>query len=788
MNRDLAVAALRRTKPSASLPLLLVGALVAGLLVLATPAPPALAQSAPAAGEYVPLSPARLLDSRAAGSGGALAALTSRDIQVTGQGGVPTTDVLAVVVNLAAFNNTADGWGLVWPTGATRPNPASNINYIAGRAVNNAATVKLGTAGKISYYTLVATDVTVDVVGYYRSSPGAGGYVGVTQTRVLDTRYTGVKIAAGTTLDRKLRGVAAIPDSAAVTAVALNMSTFSQEAPGWVTVFPRGQALPNTSSMNFVAGRIQTQLVLATLSADGWASFYAAAATDMVLDVVGYYIEGSGARFVPLTPTRIVDTRYGEPGWGIGPITAALAPNTNTAIKLTGMGGVPETGVGTVVINAVADTSGSTIGQLSFWASGDVQPTGTVSLTYYPNEDTANLVMAKVGSDGKAVITNYAGTTALILDVVGYFGTESGPTTTTTVAPTTTTSTTLPATVPAAPPSQPVIGPASSSSGSVSVEWSPPSQLNGSTITGYIVTASPFIGDGVQRTVSLADPSARSVIIMGVTNGTTYRVTVTATSNRGNSLPSEPSNATTPKSTPDSPAVSARVSDSAQATVTWLVPNDNGSRITGYRVEAAPPLPSGPITIIGGDNTSTTIGGLTNGTRYTFDVLATSDLGDGPPGTSNPLWALANLAGGAKVDAFPGIAPPGETSALYPCLTESNRLNCRRSDALNTSFPAASVRYVGYYEPGAVSGGGNYLVYVADDLYEGCSYSEVSDEWRCTNHPSNYRFYQQSSSPGLVFGPALTWATNQAKVVVCVDGFISAFKTQDSSYIVNNCT
>jgi hypothetical protein len=689
--------------------------------------------------------------------------------------------LLAVVVNLAAFNNTADGWGIVWPTGTTRPYPASDINYIAGRAVNNAATVKVSTAGKISYFTWAATDVTVDVVGYYRSSPGAGGYVGVTQTRILDTRDNGVKIAAGTTLDRKLRGVAAIPDSAAVTAVVLNMSTFSQEAPGWVTVFPRGQALPNTSSMNFVAGRIQTQLVLAPLNSDGSTSFYAAATTDMVLDVVGYYIEGSGARFVPLTPTRIVDTRYGEPGWGIGPITAALAPNTNTTIKLTGMGGVPLTGVSTVVLNAVADTSGTVLGQLSFWASGDVQPAGTTNLTYYPNEDTANLVMAKVGPDGKAIITNYAGTTALVLDVVGYFGTESGPTTTTTVAPTTTT------TVAASPPSQPLVGPASSTSGAVSVEWSAPSQLNGSVITGYIVTASPFIGVGIERSVTFQNPGLRFATITGVTNGTTYRLTVKATSTGGNSLPSEPSNATTPKSNPDPPSVSARTSAGAQATVTWLVPNNNGSRITGYRLQANPPVPSGPITLIGAETTSATLDGLTNGTRYTFSVVATSDLEDSIAGNSNPVWALANLAGGAKVDAFPAVPPSGETSPLYPCLTQAAQFTCRRSDASDFSFPAASVRYVAYYGLGAVSGGGNYLAYVGEDLYEGCSYMEASEQWRCTNHPSNYGHYDESSSLALIFGPANKWALNQARVALCVDGFASAFVTKDTSYIVNNC-
>jgi alpha-tubulin suppressor-like RCC1 family protein len=405
--------------------LLLVSALVSSVIVLVAPGSPAGAQSAPAAGAYVPLSPARILDTRDAGSGGPIAAQTSRDIQVTGGGGVPTTDVLAVAVTVAAFNNTTEGWGLMWQAGTTRPNPASNINYIPGKVVNNAITSRVSAAGKVSFYTLSATDITVDVVGYYRSSPGGGGYVALSQTRFLDTRTEGGKVAAGTTFYRKLRGVAGIPDSTAVTAVALNMSTFNQEAHGLSIVYPRGQARPNTSTMNYVPWHIQTQLVLAKLSGDGLSNFYVSTTTDMVLDIVGYYTEGSGAQFVPLPSTRVIDTRYNIPGWGKGPITQALAAGTHTAIKLTGLGGVPESGVSAVLVNATADTVGSAPGFLTFWASGDTQP-DTNNLTYYANEDRSNLVIAKVGADGKAIVTNSFGTTALALDVVGYFSNDSG--------------------------------------------------------------------------------------------------------------------------------------------------------------------------------------------------------------------------------------------------------------------------------------------------------------------------------------------------------------------------
>ena len=473
--------------------------LVAGTAAFGGSVRPALAEDAP--GKYVPLSPSRILDTRDAGAGGAIAANTSRDIQVTGRGGVPTTDVLAVVVSLSAVNNTSDGWGLVWQSGSPRPN-ASSINYVPHRAVTNTATVKVSPTGKISYYSgATSTDLIIDVVGYYRGADPGAGYVAVTQTRILDTREAGGKVAGAATLSRKLRGVAGIPDSPEVSAVALNLSTFNQEASGYVTVYPRGQTRPLASSMNYGAWRMQTQLVLATLSSDGWASFYTAAATDMLLDVVGYYKTGSGAELVPLVPQRVIDTRYAA-GFGVGPLTQPLAPNTNTPIKLTGVAGVPETGVTSVLINAVADAGPSSAGFLSFWGSGEQQP-GAIGLTYYPSEDTANLVMANVGSDGKAVVTNYVGTTALVIDVIGYFR-EPAPT------------------VPDAPRNVK----AKPGDRSATVTWTAPT---GSAVTNYKVTVRRSSDGGVVATHTTADGSATNIRIPELTNGVSYFFEVVAT-------------------------------------------------------------------------------------------------------------------------------------------------------------------------------------------------------------------------------------------------------------------
>jgi len=55
-----------------------------------------------------------------------------------------------------------------WPDGANRPT-ASDLNWVAHQTVPNLVVVKLGANGKLDLYNAAgATDVILDVVGYYR--------------------------------------------------------------------------------------------------------------------------------------------------------------------------------------------------------------------------------------------------------------------------------------------------------------------------------------------------------------------------------------------------------------------------------------------------------------------------------------------------------------------------------------------------------------------------------------------------------------------------------------------
>jgi len=114
-------------------------------------------------GLFVPLQPARVMDTRATGKP---AAGSTTSLAVSGSGGVPATGVGAVVVNATVVEPAGAGYLQLFPAGRSAPGSSSNVNYLANRTVANSAITGLGDAKLISIYTGVSTHVVVDVFGY----------------------------------------------------------------------------------------------------------------------------------------------------------------------------------------------------------------------------------------------------------------------------------------------------------------------------------------------------------------------------------------------------------------------------------------------------------------------------------------------------------------------------------------------------------------------------------------------------------------------------------------------
>lgn len=396
--------------------------------------PPAGPASATAPTGYTPETPVRICDTRAGNpsqlsgaeaqcNGETLASGTPLNVNVAGLAGVPSTGATAVVLNVTVTNPTSSGYLTVYPAGQTAP-LASSLNFSKGETVANSVEVGLGSGGQVAVVTNAASaNVVLDVEGYFtaQATAGTGLYDGLAPSRICDTRpgsgdqCTGHTMAPGGTMTVQVAGLAGVPANAI--AAVLNVTATNTTSTGYLTVFPGGTR-PTASNLNWGAGNTVANLVVAQLNSGGAVTLYnSAGSTDVVIDVSGYYTAagGSGTQFTPLsTPARICDTRTGS-GDQCGGHT--MAGNSTLAVQVTGLAGIPSDATA-VVINVTA-TNTTASGYLTVFPSGS--PPVASNVNWAAGMTVPNLVIATLNSTGGLTVYNSAGSTDVVIDVMGYY-------------------------------------------------------------------------------------------------------------------------------------------------------------------------------------------------------------------------------------------------------------------------------------------------------------------------------------------------------------------------------
>jgi len=235
----------------------------------------------------------------------------------------------------------------------------------------------------------------------------------------VDGRYDAVgAIRAGGTLDLVVTGRGGVPPTG-VGAVVLNVAATNVTDATFLTVWPTGTSRPTAANMNVSTGQMLSNMVIAKVGTGGSVSIYNYAGTvDVVVDVMGWF--PTGGQYTALTPARLGDTRPGHPTAdgresGVGP----LHGGTVMEVTVTGRGGVPPTGVGAVALN-VAATNVSAASYLTVWPSGEARPTAA-NMNLAVGQTLSNMVVAKVGAGGKVSIYGLAGSTDVVVDVMGWF-------------------------------------------------------------------------------------------------------------------------------------------------------------------------------------------------------------------------------------------------------------------------------------------------------------------------------------------------------------------------------
>ncbi len=251
-------------------------------------------------GRFVAVDPARLIDTRipsgarlTSGSANPWSRRGDRiDFEAQGMLGVDGRGGAgAIVVSVAAISGGGPGGYVGGFPGGSAWTGTSNVNVLPGDVRANVIMIPSDTSGFYSLQTLNIADVVIDVMGYITSDSApastSGLYSSIAPTRVVDTR-----IPLG--FERMVALTAAtvkLPGGGSRAAVVQNITVTETAAAGWVAVHP-SPVTPGVSNLNFTgAGQTRAALAFTRLASDGSERFTASTATDLVVDVVGFFSE-----------------------------------------------------------------------------------------------------------------------------------------------------------------------------------------------------------------------------------------------------------------------------------------------------------------------------------------------------------------------------------------------------------------------------------------------------------------------------------------------------------------
>jgi Beta-propeller repeat len=370
---------------------------------------------------FVPIVSCRVVDTRGATGplgGPVMAANSSRDFPIlSGLCGIPAT-ALAYSLNVTVIPRGFLGYISLWPTGGVRPT-VSTLNSYDGRMKSNAALLPAGSGGSISLYTTNATDVLIDINGYFVPPDIAGGLVfyPITPCRILDTRnpvgtFGGPSLAPGGSRALPIPSSACgVPASAG--AYALNVTVVPWGQLSFLTVWPTGSVMPSSAILTAPTGMVTANAAIVKAGTGGSVNISSVEAADLVIDINGYFAAPGtgGLSYYAVTPCRLVDTR--NPA---GPLGGPTLSGQRDFPLSTSSCGVPASATA-YSLNVTVVPPG-TLGWLMLWPTSASMPTVS-TLNSLDGSLVANAAIIPVNAGWLSAFA--VNPTELILDLNGYF-------------------------------------------------------------------------------------------------------------------------------------------------------------------------------------------------------------------------------------------------------------------------------------------------------------------------------------------------------------------------------
>ncbi|BAN03295.1 SGNH/GDSL hydrolase family protein [Ilumatobacter coccineus] len=325
---------------------------------------------------FVSLPAERIIDTRTDEPG----RQTTGDVLTLDFGDLIPDDTTAVSLYVAAALSGGNGYLAAGPCG--EPNSGATVNFAAGAARGAPSITAVGDDGTVCIETSGETDVIVDLQGAFVSSADGLKLDPLdTPERLVDTRDTG----------RATELVIDAPEGAE--AVAVNLAAIKASGIGYLEAYPCGDPA-GVANVNYRPGPPVSGSAIVDVADDGTVCVSSSTPTDVAVDITGSFAADGALSFVPVAPTRTLDTRHAIGGWSpihgaeqvldvrVAPPSAEAVTGTLTVVRPVGttyvasygcVGDPPNAsvnvGAGAVAANSL--TSGVTAdGELCFLAAG----------------------------------------------------------------------------------------------------------------------------------------------------------------------------------------------------------------------------------------------------------------------------------------------------------------------------------------------------------------------------------------------------------------------------------
>jgi Bacterial Ig domain/Bacterial lectin len=299
---------------------------------------------------------ARLLDTRSAGG-----LVTETRVTVNSpQDGA--------ALNVTVVGQKAPGFVTVWPCDKPRPN-TSNVNFGVGTAVPNAVNIAPAADGTVCLFSSTPANLIVDQSGSWSK---AGGFVGQTPDRMIDTRNKGAKI---TTVE--------VPGFDITKATFVNITVIDPKDAGFVTVWPCASPKPDSSNVNFRSGETRAAAALVKPDANGKVCMFSSTPAHLLMDRMGSL---PAERVDTSHAGRLLDTRNATSRMKAGVTNLLPASNSIRYINVTAV-----------------DTTGA--GFATIYSDKSPQPT-TSNVNYGANIPSSNTTAIGAGNG----VSSYAST------------------------------------------------------------------------------------------------------------------------------------------------------------------------------------------------------------------------------------------------------------------------------------------------------------------------------------------------------------------------------------------